>query len=144
MRLVYMFLCIVLIIFGPQVTRRGMLERDRDLFLDAICTVESSNFNQVIGDNGKAIGPYQIHKDYWTDAIRAGKLGGQYTDCFNEEYARNIVRVYLQHYAPRAWELRDYTVLASVHHKGPSGLKDIDLEYWNKIRGVMYGKHSNS
>ena len=63
--------------------------------LDAIRQVESGG-RDLTGDGGRAIGPYQIHRRYWQDAVRLDpSLGGTYNDCRNEQYARRVVRVYL-------------------------------------------------
>ena len=37
--------------------------------LDAMYTVESSRGKVLVGDGGKAIGPYQIWYSYWQDAV---------------------------------------------------------------------------
>src|SRR5262245_43520697 len=59
------------------------------LILDAIVLVETSGQqNPPDGDGGRAIGPYQIHLEYWQDALAAEPgLGGSYQDCRRRGYA---------------------------------------------------------
>ena len=55
----------------------------REQILDAIRFVESSGRDDVPdGDDGRAIGPFQIHEVYWRDAAAFDPdLGGTYQDC---------------------------------------------------------------
>ena len=46
-----------------------LLSTTSNTFLDAICKVESNCNPSAVGDNGNAIGAYQIWKSYWKDAI---------------------------------------------------------------------------
>ena len=66
----------------------------------AIKQVESNGKEDAVGDKGKAIGPYQIWKNYWTDAaardssLTADKKG--YDDCKGSgstEYSERVVQV---------------------------------------------------
>lgn len=100
--------------------------------LDAMYTVESNRGKVMIGDNGKAIGPYQIWKSYWQDAVEYdSSIGGCYEDCMKKEYSEKVIRAYWARYAPK-----DVTVkqLAQIHNGGPKGYKNSKtLKYWNKI-----------
>ena len=52
--------------------------------IKAIHKVESGGRtgNKIFGDNGKAIGPLQIHYANWKDATDFDKsIGGQYSNC---------------------------------------------------------------
>lgn len=100
-------------------------------YLSAIRHVESSGNDNAVGDNGKAIGPYQIHRSYWQDAIQYDpSIGGVYTDCFNEAYARKIVIAYMSRYAPN-WDL---ATVAGIHNGGPKGhLRKSTKEYRRKV-----------
>ena len=100
--------------------------------LDAIEQVESGGRN-VVGDNGKAIGPMQIHRVYWQDAIEHDpSIGGVYADCQDPQYARRVVRAYMDRYAPKG--ASDET-LARIHNGGPRGhRRDATIKYWNKVR----------
>ena len=49
--------------------------------LAAIRQVESHGNDKAVGDGGKAIGPYQVWRGYWQDAVEFDKtLGGSYQD----------------------------------------------------------------
>ena len=102
--------------------------------LDAIRHVESGG-RDLTGDGGRAIGPYQIHRRYWQDAVRLDpSLGGTYNDCRREQYARRVVRVYLAHYGKGKTDEQ----MARIHNGGPTGhRKRATVGYWTKIRRVL-------
>ena len=107
-----------------------------DNLLDAMYTVESNRGKNLVGDNGKAIGPYQIWKAYWQDAVEFDKtIGGEYEDCMNKAYAEKIVRAYWKRYAPKGATIEQ---LARIHNGGPRGhLNTNTIKYWNKIKKEM-------
>jgi soluble lytic murein transglycosylase-like protein len=107
--------------------------------LDAIVQVESGGNPKAVGDGGKAIGAFQIHRSYWKDAVAFDKtLGGTYNDCFDPAYARRVVIAYMSRYAPPNATLEQ---LARIHNGGCNILKkrgtkawDNTTAYWNKVR----------
>ncbi len=111
---------------------------NHDKLLDAIEMVESAGRGEATpdGDNGRAKGPFQIHKVYWTDAVAHDKtLGGTYDDCRRSAYARKVVLAYWDRYAPQ--DASD-EVLARIHNGGPKGhKKKSTLSYWNKIQKYL-------
>ena len=103
--------------------------------LDAIRQVETGGEKDpanAVGDDGKAIGPFQIHYVYWKDAVDFdSSIGGKYSDCKDEAYAKKIIVAYWTRYAPN-WS--DET-LSRVHNGGPKGNKKAKtLNYWQKVR----------
>jgi hypothetical protein len=104
-----------------------------DNLLDAMYTVESNRGRVLVGDEGKAIGPYQIWRAYWQDAVEFDKtIGGKYEDCMNKAYAEKIVRAYWKRYAPKGATTEQ---LARIHNGGPRGhLNANTIKYWNKIK----------
>jgi Destabilase len=108
-----------------------------DRLLDAIRHVESGGDCTLVGDGGKAIGPYQIHREYWRDAVEADKsLGGTYQDCRSEAYARRVVKAYLKRYGKN----KSDEAMARIHNGGPSGYKkSATWRYWLKIQHAMEG-----
>ena len=112
---------------------------DTRAILDAIRTVETggeADPDRAIGDKGKALGAYQIHRCYWLDAtekdpaLRA--LG--YESVTNREIAERVVIAYLTRYAPD-WKI---DTVARIHNGGPRGhKKDSTLEYARKARAAM-------
>lgn len=108
------------------------------IVLDAIKQVETGGCkdpSKAVGDNGKAIGPFQIHYVYWKDAVEYDpSIGGKYSDCKNEEYARKVVVAYLSRYTPN-WNPQ---TVARIHNGGPKGhKKSATIKYWNKVKENM-------
>jgi hypothetical protein len=99
----------------------------------AIHMVETSGrLGPIRGDNGRALGPLQIHRDYWQDSGVAGK----YEDCAKLDYSIKVVKAYMQRYAPQAVARKDYDTLARLHNAGPRALKNkkIALDYSKRVR----------
>jgi len=109
-----------------------------DNLLDAMYTVESNRGKNLVGDGGKAIGPYQIWREYWQDAVEHDKsIGGKYEDCMDKAYAEKIIRAYWKRYAPKGATLEQ---LARIHNGGPRGHKrSATVKYWQKIVKAMRG-----
>lgn len=111
-----------------------------DRLLDAIRQVESGG-KDLVGDGGKAIGPYQIHREYWRDAVEHDpSIGGTYTDCHSETYSRRVVRAYLTRYGKG----RTDEQMARIHNGGCGILKRVGsaawvrtTRYWNRVKGAM-------
>ena len=90
----------------------------------------------IKGDGGRALGPLQIHKVYWTDANIAGK----YEDCADLEYSKKVVRAYMARYAVQRRLGRTPTAqdIARIHNGGPNGYKrKATLGYWRKVKGYL-------
>jgi hypothetical protein len=97
-------------------------------FFRALHVVETSGrTGPILGDNGRALGPLQIHRAYHADA----RIGGDYSRCADLDYSRRVVSAYLQRYAPAAWAAGDVTTLARIHNGGPRGA--------SKLATVAYG-----
>jgi len=99
--------------------------------LSAIRQVESGGAsNPPDGDQRRAIGPYQIHHDYWADA----RVPGTYQDCRGEAYARRVVLAYWTRYA-KDWRPE---TLARIHNGGPRGAERAATRgYWVKVKAAM-------
>jgi hypothetical protein len=108
---------------------------DMEKLLDAIRQVESSGgVDKRDGDDGKAIGPYQIHRDYWTDGTKFLGVAWPYEDAKNEIKARKVVRAYLNHYGKGL----SLEAKARIHNGGPQGhKKESTKAYWHKVRKEM-------
>lgn len=108
--------------------------------LDAIRMVESGDrADPPDGDGGLAIGPYQIHRVYWQDALEAEPgLGGDYQDCRRRSYAEKVIAAYMRRHAPDAWLTGDAQVIARVHNGGPTGPQKTATErYWERVRAAL-------
>lgn len=92
--------------------------------LDAIRTVESGGrCNTPDGDGGRALGVYQIHREYWQDACRFDPSLRRrgYEACRTDAaYSRRVVVAYLTHYAGKHATPGTY---ARVHNGGPAGAR---------------------
>lgn len=85
----------------------------------------------IIGDNGRALGPLQIHRSYHADS----RVAGDYSRCADLDYSKRVVTAYLQRYAPAAWASGDVTTLARIHNGGPRGdQKPATINYAAKVR----------
>ena len=124
---------------GPSLILLDHYRRTLRPFLDAVAEVESGHDDKATGDDGKAIGRYQIWSIYWDDAKAfAPAIKGEYSDCRNKEYAERIVVAYLLRYAKNAIEVRDYQTLARIHNGGPRGArKTATLKYWEKVEKIL-------
>lgn len=96
----------------------GCFGASLDKTLDAIRTVETGG-RDLVGDSGKAIGPYQVHRECWLDS----GVPGRYEDCHDEAYARRVAEAYLRRYAAKAVKDGDSATMARVWNGGPSGAK---------------------
>lgn len=110
--------------------------------LPVIAQVESNHDDKAVGDNGKALGRYQIHACYVQDANRIAKTSYRHTDAYTGAIAESMVRVYLKHYARRYERLTgsvvDAEALCRMHNGGPNGFrKPCTLPYWEKCRKLL-------
>lgn len=99
--------------------------------LAALRMTETSGMqNPPDGDQGKAIGPFQIHKAYWTDA----KMPGEYQQCRDQLYAERVIEAYMLRYAAEAWRNGDAETIARTHNGGPTGrYKKATDKYWARM-----------
>lgn len=112
-----------------------------DWLLDAIARVESNRNARAIGDSGRAIGSYQIHKRYWKDGTRFLGVDWSYAQARDPAKARQVVRAYLLHYG------KDKTLLqkARIHNGGPRGhRKKCTLKYARRIAQFLERSDSQS
>jgi len=126
---------VTLLIFSSLLAIAPPAGTDTRAILDAIRTVETGGErdpDSAIGDGGKALGAYQIHRAYWLDAtekdpaLRA--LG--YESVMDRAIAERVVIAYLTRYAPR-WDL---DTISRVHNGGPRGhTKDSTKGYAAKV-----------
>tara|TARA_Y100000004_G_scaffold191628_1_gene250752 strand:- start:730 stop:1284 length:555 start_codon:yes stop_codon:yes gene_type:complete len=115
----------------------ALTEEELTEVLSAIRVVESNNNPNAVGDNGNAIGVYQIWKSYWKDATERSGIKGTYKDCYNPQYADKIVRAYMKRYATERRLGRAVTQedIARIHNGGPNGYKKSATDkYWEKVR----------
>ena len=118
----------------PGLTIVGNIaEPDFEDMLDAIEWVESKGDPWAVGDDGKAVGAYQIHKIYVDDVNRITRPGIiTFKERSDPEKSRRMVTIYLNHYGGTFEEM------ARKHNGGPNGHKKPSTEaYWEKVKARM-------
>jgi len=100
--------------------------------LKAIHMVETSGrFGPILGDHGKALGPFQIHEEYWRDS----RVTGSYSQCADYNYAVKVVTAYMNRFVPYYVRMRDYEAIARTHNGGPNGYRhQATKKYWAKVK----------
>jgi hypothetical protein len=115
---------------------------DWDRFLAALQKVESGgvkNPDTAVGDNGKALGRYQLHQNYVLDAkAYDGTLVGSYRDIATHPVdSGRAVTAYLTRYGRADIEAGNIENLAKKHNGGPTGHKKKATEkYWKKFKSI--------
>ena len=113
-----------------------------DRLLNAIWFVESGCRNGPIkGDGGNALGPMQIWRAFWQDAVEFSGQGGKYEDVADIKYAKTTVKNYWKRYCIARRVGREPTIwhAAVMVNGGPnahkaSGKKKANLvKYWDKV-----------
>jgi hypothetical protein len=105
-----------------------------DSFFRALHVVETSGrTGPILGDNGKALGPLQIHRSYHADS----RVAGDYSRVADLAYSKRVATAYLKRYAPEAWAKGDVETLARVHNGGPRGhLKPATKGYGVRVKAL--------
>ena len=110
----------------------------------ALYKVESNCGQNMVGDQGKAIGPYQIWFEYWKDATEFdSSIGGSYQDCYKKEYAEKVIRAYWRRYASAKRLSREASMedLARIHNGGPNGYRSTKtIKYWARVKACLSEK----
>jgi hypothetical protein len=107
--------------------------------LDAIVAVESHCGLHTVGDGGRAMGPYQIHRGYWRDGTKLLGVDWPYEDAGDAAKARQVVRAYLLYYG-KGKSLID---LARIHNGGPDGDRQASTRHYaSKIRKALDARTS--
>jgi hypothetical protein len=104
-------------------------------FFRALHIVETSGkLGPTIGDNGKALGPLQIHRAYHADS----RVAGDYSRCADLDYSKRVATAYLKRYAPQAWAAGDVETLARTHNGGVRGAtKPATKGYGVRVKALM-------
>ena len=113
-------------------------------FYQALGQIESNNKPKAVGDNGRAIGIYQIHKSYWQDAVDFNKsIKGRYSDCFNVEYSKKIVQAYFNRYERESIKNQNFENLARCHNGGYNwrNKREKTNNYWAKFKLILMSQN---
>ena len=112
------------------------------ILLPALCSVESAFNPAAVGDNGKAVGILQIHKEVIIDVnTRCGRRF-KLTDRLDSEKSKTIASLYLcywgLHYTKKTGKKITLEVLAKIWAGGPQGWsKKATDEYWEKVKRAL-------
>ena len=108
---------------------------DWDFLIEAIFEVESSSGKYLVGDNGKAIGSFQIHKCMVDEVNRIlGYDRFKYKDRFNYHKSVQMFNIYQSYYNPD----RDIEMAARIWNGGPRGMhKHATKKYYKKVKNLM-------
>lgn len=87
--------------------------------LQAVETGGERDPDRAVGDNGKALGAYQVWRVYWVDACAYDPSLRErgYEAVTDREYAERVVIAYLSRYA-RDWSI---DTISRIHNGGPAG-----------------------
>lgn len=107
-----------------------------------IFLVESNRgMDRQIGDEGKAVGPFQQHKIFVDDVNRISSKTFTYDDRNRFDQSRQMVEIYLSHYCTKERlghepGIRDYL---RIYNGGPDGCNKLATwDYWLKAVDEFY------
>ena len=100
--------------------------------ISALIVVESSGNDLAIGDNGRAVGPLQIHRGVVQDVNRFTGSHYQWQQMTNRAQARAVCEAYLTHYGKG----KTIEEQARIWNAGPQGhkKKQATEAYWLKVQ----------
>ena len=102
--------------------------------ITALIAVESSGNDLAIGDNGRAVGPLQIHRGVVLDVNRFTGSHYRHSEMTNRAAARAVCQAYLTHYGRGATTEQ----LARRWNGGPTGdRKTATVAYWRRVQKEM-------
>jgi len=133
-------MALAICLVAPGGKARAADDEEMERLLDAISRVESRRDPNAVGDHGRAIGVYQIHRRYWEDGTRILGVDWKYSEASDPQKARQVVRAYLSYYG-RGKSLLDK---ARIHNGGPRGHRlKATQKYALKIAAIMAASQSS-
>lgn len=105
--------------------------------ISALIQVESSGRDNVVGDDGQAFGPLQIHQEMVDDVNRLYGTSYTHRDMFTRAKAVDVCHKYLDFYGSEKRLGRPPTAQdhARIWNGGPAGWKRKATQgYWAKVR----------
>ena len=124
--------------FPAQVQAAAKKAKSFDDFVAAIHQVETTGkTGYIYGDGRRSMGPLQISKAAWRDAINADpSLGGTYADCKTLWYSKKVMRAYILRHDPAAFHRGDWETCARLWNSGPNWFAKTRLtnRYWAAVR----------
>ena len=102
--------------------------------ITALIAVESSGNDLAIGDNGRAVGPLQIHRGVVLDVNRITGSHYRHQDMTNRAQARAVCEAYLEHYGRGKTTEQQ----ARIWNGGPTGdRKTATVAYWRRVQKAI-------
>ena len=102
--------------------------------ISALIIVESSGNDLAIGDNGRAVGPLQIHRGVVLDVNRITGSSYRHQDMTNRVAARAVCEAYLRHYGRGKTTEQQ----ARIWNGGPTGdRKQATVAYWRRVQKAI-------
>jgi hypothetical protein len=126
----------------------------RDVFLDLLGYVESGNNDAAVGDGGKALGRYQLHKEYVDECNRIASLEygheiqpWSYEDRLSPQRSGAMVVKWTGHWVAKM-EKKCHIVMTnqdrlSLHRWGPTkwcpkcNEHPVDVSRWEKAKQYL-------
>ena len=107
--------------------------------ITALIAVESAGNDLAIGDNGRAVGPLQIHRGVVLDVNRFTGAHYRWESMTNRVQARAVCEAYLKHYGKsNSSNLVSIEQLARRWNGGPHGHKKTATQaYWAKVKNNL-------
>jgi hypothetical protein len=100
--------------------------------ISALIAVESGGRDSAIGDQGRALGPLQIHRAVVVDVNRFTGSNYRHQDMTNRAAARAVCQAYLEHYGKGCTTEQ---LARKWNGGGPAGdRKAATLPYWRKVQ----------
>jgi len=101
-------------------------------FVKAIHLVETGGrLGMIKGDDGKALGPLQIHYGCWKDS----RVKGTYQQVTNLAYSIKVMEAYLIRYCPKAVKKNDFENMSRVWNGGPAAPHNFNTNrYWDRVK----------
>ena len=113
-----------------------------DSLILPLISVESSNNDNAIGDNGKAFGALQIWNIVVEDVNRVYKTSYEHKDMFTRNNAIEVCIRYLsfwgKQYTKNTGKEPTQEVYARMWNGGPKGYRKKATEkYWKKVKNLL-------
>lgn len=110
--------------------------------LPALAHVESRGDPAAVGDGGKALGLYQIHRGVVEDVNDYAHADYEWEDVLDPDVAKHVAVLYLEkwgmHYWRESGRKPTLEVLARIWNGGPRGWeKEATLPYWGRVREAL-------
>ena len=100
--------------------------------ITALIIAESAGNDQAIGDNGRALGPLQIHRGVVLDVNRITGSNYRWESMTNRAQARAVCEAYLKHWGKGCTTEQ---LARKWNGGGPSGEKKKATEaYWLRVK----------